>query len=185
MSKRFFVFSAIVLFLSIAVGLMLNNSLSFRLAKWRISMNLSGFKLVSYSLEKTSFSKVEKLEALLTQTTVKIDKTTIDSHAKYIKDKKFALESLFLPTTSPYPEVITNIIECPDEFKPKVEMVNNGIVYSLLAGERFNYGICITDIVKFYSEYGIFDCKGKGIFEIRVFSADGKITKEIMKTFKC
>jgi hypothetical protein len=149
-------------------------------------LDVSSFRLLSFSKDKTSFSKVEKLEAGLGDTQIFIDRTKINDHKKYINDKKFLFESLFLPTTSPYPEVITNIIECPSEFKPKVRNINNGAVYSLFAGERFNYGICVKDLVMYQSEYGIFDCKGKGIFEIRVFSNSNKEKiKQILESFKC
>ena len=162
-----------------------SSNLESRLKGWGISLDTSNFKLLSFARDKTSFSKVEKLEAISGTTKVFIDKTEIEDHKKYIEDKKFLLESLFLPTTSPYPEVITNIIECPDEFKPRVRETNNGVVYTLFAGERFNYGVCSHDLVKYHSGYGIFDCKDKGIFEIRVFSDGNNEIERIMNSFKC
>ena len=173
-----------ILFVAVLL-IILNNNISARLLWWGISFDTFSFKLVSFTKDKTSFSQVEKLQAIYGETKVFIDKTEIEDHGKYIKDKKFLLESLFLPTTSPYPEVITNVIECPEEFKPKARNVENGTVYTLFAGERYNYGVCAPDLVKFNSLYGIFDCNRKGIFEIRLFSEDKGKIENIMKSFKC
>lgn len=63
----------------------------------------------------------------------------------------FLLESLFSPTDSPYPEVLTNVIQCPEECKPKTKETENGIIYTLFAGDRFTYGICAQDLVAYYS----------------------------------
>jgi len=174
-----------LILLTVVSFIFLEKSLSARLFWWGVSLDVSDFKLLSFSKDNTKFLEVEKLEANKDTTRLFIDRTKISDHRKYIEDRKFLLESLFLPTTSPYPEVITNIIECPDEFKPKVQNINNGAVYTLFAGERFNYGVCAHDLVKYNSVYGIFDCKEKGIFEIRIFSDDEKKIKEITKTFKC
>ena len=184
--KIFWIVILIFILLVVALLIFLNNNLSARLLWWGISLDVSNFKLLSFSKDETRVSKVEKLEAISGTEKVFIDKTEIEDHKKYIEDKKFLLESLFLPTTSPYPEVITNIIECPDEFKPKVRNVDNGTVYTLYGGERFNYGVCSRDLVKYDSAYGIFDCKDKGIFEVRVFSKDDKKRiKQIIESFKC
>lgn len=185
MTKKIFwtVFLFFILFI-IALLIFLNNNLSARLLWWGVNIDLSSFSLVSFDKNETRVLKVEKLEAINSATKVFIDRTKVEDHKKFIEDKKFLLESLFLPTTSPYPEVITNVIECSNEFKPKVRKVDNGIIYSLFAGERYNYGICAKDLVKYSSEYGIFDCREKGIFEIRLFGEKGEIG-HMMKSFKC
>ena len=179
-------FALILLIFLVILGLMFfNQSLELRLMMWGVSLDVSSFRLLSFSKETTVSSKVEKLEAVSGTTQVKLDRINIGDHKKYIEDKKFLFNSLFLPTTSPYPEVITNIMECPDEFKPKVKMVYNGTIYSLFAGERFNYGICSRDLIKYYSEYGIFDCNKKGVFEIFVFSDSTSKIERIIQSFKC
>lgn len=182
--KIFWIIILIFIILGASFFIFLNNNLSARLLWWGVSIDPSSFSLVSFDKNETRVLKVEKLEAINGTTKVFIDKTETEDHRKYIEDKKFLLESLFLPTTSPYPEVITNVIECPSEFRPKVRNADNGIVYALFAGERYNYGICAKDLVKYDSEYGIFDCKEKGIFEIRLFGEKGEIG-HIMKSFKC
>lgn len=186
MIKKLFGFGILLLILFLVIGLtFFYGGISGHLLRWRISLDLSNFKLSSFTKDKTSFSKAEKLEAVSGTTKVFIKKAEIQDHKKFIEDKKFLFNSLFLPTTSPYPEVITNIIECPDEFKPKVKTVYNGTIYSLFAGERFNYGICSRDLVKYNSEYGIFDCGTKGVFEIFVFSDNTNKIERIMQSFKC
>ena len=184
--KKLLGFGILLVGLILIVSLIfLSRGLSGHLLRWRVSLDLSSFRLLSFAKDKTSFSKIEKLEAGLGETRIFIDKTEINDHKKYIEDRKFLLTSLFLPTTSPYPEVITNIIECSDEFKPKAQKANNGTVYTLFAGERFNYGICTHDLIKYDSGYGIFDCKEKGVFEVRVFSTDDKKIKKLTQSFKC
>lgn len=163
----------------------LKDNVRARLFLWGVDIELTRYSLVSFSKSETKVSKVESLEAFNGGVRVFIEKTQIDGKNKYIADKKFTLDSLFLPTTSPYPEVITNIVECPQEFKPKIQSVENATIYTLFAGERFNYGVCSQDLVKYYSEYGIFNCKKKGVFEVRVFSEfEGEI-EPIAKSFKC
>ena len=186
--KKLFGFGILLVGLILIISLIFfYQGLSGHLLKWGVNVDISGFKLLSFSKDKTSFSKAEKLEAVSDNDTTRvfIDRTEINSHRKYIEDKRFLVNSLFLPTTSPYPEVITNVIECPNEFKPKEKVIGNGVVYTLFAGERFNYGICSQDLIKYQSVYGIFDCKDKGIFEIRIFSTDDKKIEEIIQSFKC
>lgn len=183
--KLFGILVLFVIFILVVSLIVYGRSLSGRIYGWGISLNLSGFELKNFSKDKTSFSSVDKLEALNDTVRVFIDRTKISDHKKYIDDRKFLLESLFLPTTSPYPEVITNIIECPNEFKPKEENVSNGVIYTIFAGERFNYGVCAKDLVKYNSKFGIFDCKEKGIFEIRIFSDGHNKIERIINSFKC
>lgn len=159
----------------------LTRSLSF----WRVSIKLNNFSFVSKSSEKSVFSKIEQLEAKKDQTIVKLTKTEVEDHKKFIEDRKFLLDSLFLPTNSPYPEVITNTLECSNEFKPTVDTISDGVIYTLFAGERLNYGICSSDLIKYFSSYGIFDCKDKGVFEVRVYSKENGEPKTIIQSFRC
>lgn len=149
--------------------------------EWKVSISTTGFKLTDFSESGSGGLAKEMIEAEGKSTVLKMTKIDTVAPQKYIEDKKFLLESLFLPTTSPYPGVITNIRECPEEFKPKVKDTENGTIYMLFAGARFNYGVCAQDLVEYSSIYGIFDCKEKGIFEVRVFSKTK--TKEGLQPF--
>lgn len=178
---RKIVFLGIIVILGLFVLWWFQKNPAHRLKSWQVSFDLSGFKLQSFLKE----DKRQKLEAIRGETRVELTKIKAEDNQKFIEDKKFLLKSLFEPTTSPYPEVITNIIDCPQEFKPKSQEVKNGTIYTLFAGERLNYGICSRDLVKYNSAYGIFDCQNKGIFEIKVFDQDEQTVKNLISTFAC
>jgi hypothetical protein len=156
---------------------------------WRlgIKLDITGYKKISFSQDRSVTAQVEKLQLGKGTTNVFIDKTIIQNHEKYITDRQFIFTSLFLPTTSPYPGVITNIVECAEEFQPKKELGAFGIIYRVPAGERFNYGICSSDLIRYSSMYGIFDCGTKGVIEIRVFSLpqDRQKIEDLLSSFRC
>lgn len=154
------------------------------LQKWGVNLAAADFTFKNHAQDKEGRQK-EELELTQDKDTVKLTRIKAESSQKYVEDKKFLFQSLFLPTTSPYPEVITNIIECPEEFKPREREVENGIIYTVFAGERLNYGVCSRDLVEYYAAYGIFDCKQKGVFELQVFSKEKGMPEEIAKTFRC
>ena len=107
---------------------------------------------------------------------------------RFVADRSHLLESLFEPTTSPYPEVITNVIVCPSQFKPTKETVPNGVMYRLFAGERLNYGVCDASLVYYNSTYGIFNCGAKGVFELQAFNllrASDAGRQEWVTSFHC
>jgi hypothetical protein len=171
-------FSGLLYFLSTPAGY---------IYEWRININLSGYKLIEHYKEKTPTSSVERLQLQKEIINIFIDKTIIQSHEKFILDRKFLFSSLFLPTTSPYPGVITNIIDCAEEFHPKEEHISSGTLYRVSAGDRFNYGICSADLIKYSSIYGIFDCGKKGVIEIRIFSLpqQKQIIEKLISSFRC
>jgi len=156
-----------------------------RLQKWNVSMHAPDFALVDFIENRSGGVAKATVEAEGEDTILKITRIKTDAPQKYIDDKKFLLESLFLPTTSPYPGVITNIRECPEEFKPTVQTMEQGLIYTLFAGPRFNYGVCAQDLVEYYSAYGIFDCKEKGVFEVRVFSKVKENVQPFVGSFTC
>jgi len=161
------------------------DELSKHLEEWGIVIDLPEFEFKDFFKDDTRSLEKEILEAEKGSSILKITKTDAASREKYISDKKFLLNSLFLPTTSPYPGIITNIVECPKEFRPEETTLENGVMYTLFAGERFNYGICDKDLVKYYSIYGIFNCKEKGIFEIYAFFEEEKGLENILQSFRC
>lgn len=155
------------------------------LQRWNVSINAVGMQLTDFSESHSGGLTKETLEAKGRDMVLKMTKVDTNAPKKYIDDKKFLLESLFLPTTSPYPGVITNVRECPEEFKPKVREKEQGIIYTLFAGARFNYGVCAKDLVEYYSLYGIFDCGEKGIFEVRLFSKQEENPGTLVGSFRC
>ena len=171
--------------------------LGARLANWGVAMNVEGFQLPDFSQTSTGGLEKETLEAESNKsdlansavggedTVLQMTRVRTEAPQKYINDKKFLLESLFLPTTSPYPGTITNVSECPEDFRPREQTHENGSIYTLFAGGRLNYGVCAQDLVEYYSAYGIFDCKEKGIFEVRVFSKNEDLSGTIAQSFTC
>lgn len=155
------------------------------LARWEVRMAGAGFKVLDVSETSSKTFGAETLEAQKGGVVLKMTRTKTEASQKYIDDKKFLFKSLFLPTTSPYPEVITNIVECPEEFKPKVKETEQGTIYTLFAGDRFTYGICAQDLAVYHSAYGIFDCKEKGIFEVRLFSKTKEGLQPLIESFTC
>ncbi len=148
-------------------------------------MNISRFKLINFSNEKNRTSLSQTLEVKKDDIIIKLTKTVIDDHQKIISDRKFLLNLLFMPTISPYPQEITQVIECPKEFKPKSEIIKDGEVFTLFAGERFNFGICSQDLVKYSAVYGIFDCGEKGVFEIWLYGKNENDLTALAKSFSC
>jgi len=162
-----------------------NDELARQLKIWNVGMDLAEFALTDFSKEQIRTLTKEELAAERGETTVKLTRIETEAREKYIEDKKFLFESLFLPTTSPYPGVITNVIECPEEFKPKLTKTEKGTFYALFAGERLNWGICAEDLIEYYSTFGIFDCEEKGIFEVRAFSKAKHEAETIVRSFTC
>lgn len=184
MSKKILLIALLII--SLTGFLLINNDpLKNHLNSWKIKMDLGEAKLVNTTTDKTRTYQTDTLEAKGGDMTIKIAKTETEDHQKFIHDRKFSLNSLFIPTTSPYPEVITNIIECDGEFKPKSQRLGKGEIFTLFAGERFNFGICTSDLVKYSAIYGIFDCGQKGIIEIWLFRKGGENLQPLAKTFSC
>ena len=162
-----------------------NTTLQGRLQEWGIRMDLPGFQMTNFSTEKTKAVQEENLEARKGEVIVRLTKSTVENNKKLIDDRVYLLESLFVPTTSPYPEVLSNNITCPEEFRPREEKVENGSVFTLFAGERFNFGICSQDLVKYKAVYGIFDCGDKGVFEVKLFGQNLSEMKTTAASFSC
>ena len=184
----------ILVFILVAAGILLFRSTSHPsekenvgtyLGKWQVGFNSAGLTLTDFSKVSERTLTKETLQAGGGNTILKMTKIKTNAPAKYAGDKKFLLESLFSPTTSPYPEVITNIVECPEEFKPKVQETEQGTIYTLFAGDRFTYGICAKDLVAYHSSYGIFDCKEKGIFEVQLFAKTKEGLEPVIESFVC
>lgn len=183
--KKIIILLAFVLGIIILINFFLKNTLQGRLWSFGININLSGFQLTNFAKDETRSLKSQTLEARKGDVFIEITKTEAENHQKLIDDRIYLLNSLFVPTTSPYPEVITNIISCPDEFKPKAEKVTHGTIFTLFAGERYNFGICTSDLIKYQAVYGIFDCDKKGVFEIILFGQNAENLNSTVKSFYC
>lgn len=69
----------------------------------------------------------------------------------FFSDKVSYIESNYVQSLSAYPEVITNTIECPPEFKPKKYDISKDNIrileYDFLTNDRSTYGVCSKDLV--------------------------------------
>jgi hypothetical protein len=70
---------------------------------------------------------------------------------------------------SPYPETITNKVLCPDEFKPVFHNDSSHGYYTLYASERFTYGVCAKELIKYNSLIGPKYC-GNELYLLQLFS---------------
>lgn len=179
------IFLCILLLLAVYIFYLKEDKAAQYPEKWGISVNLEGFSFKDFSSDEAEGITREMLDMQREDALVKITRTKTASPQKYIEDRGFLFNSMFLPTTSPYPGMITNVIECPEEFLPGMKEVESGTIYTLFAGDRFNYGVCASDMIAYFSAYGIFDCRGKGIFEVRVFSENEEEVENIINSFHC
>jgi hypothetical protein len=163
------------------------NKLFLQFLKWNVTFSQKGFAMKSFS--KSSEGEALSRETLTAQSnsdTLFITRSKVSNNKKMVEDKRFILKAQYEPVTADYPGIITNIISCPADFKPKEETVSNGFIFNLYAGQRYNYGICSKDLITYNSSYGIFDCGTKGIFEVMDFTK-GSFEKatQVVKSFSC
>ena len=113
----------------------------------------------------------------------------IDNNSAYrhIKERKYVIRSLYNNISSPYPGMISNSIEMPDEFKPKVmhiEIEKEEIpVYLLSSTARFTYGAGSDDLIKYRGALAfIYNQKEKILYRIDLFVAKEKYKeKEVLQ----
>ncbi len=126
--------------------------------------------------------KIRKIENM--------DKQDADT---YIDEKRFETDSLFYTVPSPYPDVITQIIVCPDEFHPiinETEDKDRGLIfYILYAGERFNYGVCSEDLIRYKSILAFIYCKDKEeLYQVELFTPVDEFNQtsiDMIESFRC
>lgn len=112
---------------------------------------------------------------------------------RYIEERKDMIESLYKRIPSPYPGMISKVIECSDEFKPKVVYLEieekNTPVYILYSTPRFTYGACVEDLIKYRGALTfIYREKEKTLYRIDLFiprkDFDKKKVLNILSSFK-
>ena len=141
----------------------------------KISIKIIGnFELI----KQQSSSNINKIEfkSDLDYLTVKTYNNIEDSSArKIMEDKKFLIDNLFKTQPSPYPDVVSNSVNCPNQFKP-IPYENHNInmwffAYKIYANDRFIFGECADDEVFYTSLYiFIYNRKSKILNEIKYFT---------------
>ncbi len=132
------------------------------------------WKQSSYTHDSVTFTG--KYEDLIIQMKV-LKNIDLKKANIYISDKMFMINSLFRGVSSPYPGALSNRIECPEEFKP-IKLANKPFDYYIVyASNRFTYGVCSWDLIKYQSIiYFLYCDREKSLYHIKLF---GPINKEI------
>lgn len=105
-------------------------------------------------------------------------------------DKEIALfQGVFEPHLPPYPEFLTREASCAEKYKPIVSSSNYGKSFIVYAGDRFGYGVCDDDLIKYRASLGYFYCENSNkVFKVEYFidkgAADKKLT-DFNSSFVC
>lgn len=112
---------------------------------------------------------------------------------RYIKERQYIIESLYSRIPSPYPGMVSKIIECSDEFKPKIidlKIESRNIpVYLLFSTPRFTYGACADELIKYRGVLVFVYSEGdKILYQIEIFIPKQDFEKKeilsILSSFK-
>jgi len=76
----------------------------------------------------------------------------------FLAGERALLQGLFEPAVPPYPEFLTRELACPEALRPRETRHPLGTVTALAAGERFGFGICAPDLVRYRAAVGHFAC---------------------------
>jgi len=116
------------------------------------------------------------------------DATKIQAQ-KYTSGQATLLESQYDERLPPYPEFLTNQTGCDERFLPQRRSHAQGMFYLIHADERFNYGLCAEELVRYRAGFGIFYCEPeKKIFQIEYFVGKDRPVSDVerfMNSFKC
>ena len=158
----------------------------------KISLKLKGDFKLSKQQDVAGIRKLEFKSAtdyLVAKTWYNI----VDSMAgKIIDDKKFLIENLFKPQPSPYPDLVSNQVDCPARLKPLPfdSLYSNLRIFAfrLYANERYIYGECTDDVIAYASAYIIaYNKKEKMLTEIKYFTpklSPVNIPEKVMRSIK-
>lgn len=174
-----------------------SRTLSEQLDEWKIhASGLEGFEIEQ--LNKVVKSNIETFDVLAKKSnqTIKISRIagmSLVSARDYLNENQYNIESLFEAYPSPYPDAVTNTIECPKEFKPlKNESSTNytdKVYYVMYASQRFTYGVCSKDLAVYKSIFALVFCKNKNtVYKIEYFIPNNEFEEskiKIVKSFSC
>ncbi len=108
---------------------------------------------------------------------------------KYTSGQALLLEGQYDERLPPYPEFLTNRTGCPEAMFPTRKKHAAGIFYLIHAGQRFDYGLCATELIRYKAGFGIFYCAtGKKIFQVEYFtdaSTGWEDVENFMNSFTC
>lgn len=159
---------------------------AYTLKRWGVQLSIPDRTKNYVNFQRDPSTNQEQIIIEYSSMRIVLDRIFKEHPDKLLRDRQLMVESLFEPMTNPYPEVLSSVVVCDDEFKPRKLTISNGIYYVLFADERRNFGICARDLVRYNALYGIVNCKEKGVFEIRIFEDllhhEGEL---LMQSFSC
>lgn len=108
---------------------------------------------------------------------------------KYAREQEALLKGIFEPQLPPYPEFLTKETGCDKKYKPIKKQNSYGDYKILYAGERFGYGVCVDDLIRYQASIGYFYCpEGKMAVQLEYFIPQdenrGKLIN-LNNSFKC
>lgn len=145
------------------------------MAYGKISLKLKGDFRLTKQQDAGGTRKLEfksPTDLLVTRIWYNINDSTA---TKMMTDKKFLIENLFLTQPSPYPDIVSNQVECPERLKPApFDTAFSDIrifAFRLYANDRYIYGECIDDVIRYTSAYIlIYNLEEKILTEIKYFT---------------
>ena len=162
-------------------------------------ISLSSQELEGFSVDKLFFDEQEKSTKAMLRSSKDILKieaiTDIDKRSADIllEDKIVTIHALYGNALSPYPGEISNKIICNEEYLPEFDTTQSkSLDYSyfiLFANERFTYGACSEDLVKYKAILAWTFCEGKNIFyQFELFAPIETFSQsniDLITSFKC
>ncbi len=119
--------------------------------------------------------KVIKIEA--------INNINSQEARKYAEERQNIVKALYQRIPSPYPGMISNVIECPDELKPEIVSldIEGKIVsaYILYSTPRFTYGAGVEELIKYRGVLMfIYGDKVRTLYRVEIFIPKEKFNKK-------
>lgn len=178
-------------------GITRDPTLSKKFSLWNVYVkDMQNFIIEEEETKRIQGSDVIDLTARYGERVFRIKRITNmakDAAESYMRDQKIKLESIFNPTPSPYFAVLTKEIECPKDFLPTYnESENSGnkvSYYILYANERFHYGVCSKDLIKYRVIVAFTYCKNtEDLYQLEYFVPDEDYDEtgaELIESFSC
>jgi len=141
----------------------------------KVSLRLKGEFKLTRQQDAVGTRKLEfknSTDFLVAKTWYSIEDTMA---SKIIDDKRFLIENLFKTQPSPYPDIVSNQVDCPARLKPmRFDTLYPNLrvfAFRLFANERYIYGECTDDVIVYTSAYILaYNIREKTLTEIKYFT---------------
>ncbi len=114
---------------------------------------------------------------------------TAEAAEHYTKGQSLLFSAQYDSRLPPYPEFLTNQTGCAERFLPERIETEYGPYYLVHADERFNYGLCADDLVRYKAGFGLLYCPESGkIVQLEYFTDEERSFDDvdrIMRSFTC